>query len=75
MIRPPRHLQDLRAAVLGSQPALAQLPGREPGLEEIAEALGEDPGTVAEALTCLNSCGRSRWKPRRRTAHSRWRRN
>jgi RNA polymerase sigma-B factor len=55
MIRPPRQLQDLRAAVLRSQPVLAQALGREPGLEEIAEALGEDRGAVAEALTCLNS--------------------
>jgi RNA polymerase sigma-B factor len=55
MVRPPRHLQDLRTAAIKLTPELAQRLGREPRLQELAAALAENPDTVAEALNCHGS--------------------
>jgi RNA polymerase sigma-B factor len=55
MVRPPRHLQDLRTAAIKMTPELAQRLGREPRLTELASALAESPETVAEALNCHGS--------------------
>lgn len=55
MVRPPRQLQDLRAVVARTAPALAQRLGREPSLAELAREVGEAPGLVAEALNCQSS--------------------
>ncbi|WP_434620308.1 sigma-70 family RNA polymerase sigma factor [Arthrobacter sp. A5] len=55
MVRPPRHLQDLRTTVSKTQPALAQQLGREPTLCELAIELGYDEQDIAEALNCQSS--------------------
>ncbi|QTG81184.1 sigma-70 family RNA polymerase sigma factor [Arthrobacter crystallopoietes] len=55
VIRPPRHVQDLRTAAAKAGPALAQRLGRDPFLSELAEDLGESLQSVAEALNCQNS--------------------
>jgi RNA polymerase sigma-B factor len=55
MVRPPRHLQDLRTAAIKMTPELAQRLGREPRLQELAAALAESPEAVAEALSCHGS--------------------
>lgn len=55
VIRPPRHLQDLRPVIARTAPALAQRLGREATVQEIADELGHERSVVAEALTC-HSC-------------------
>jgi RNA polymerase sigma-B factor len=55
MVRPPRHLQDLRTAAIKATSELAQQLGREPRLHELADALAERPEMVAEALNCHGS--------------------
>ncbi len=55
MVRPPRHLQDLRTAAIKMTSELAQRLGREPRLHELAGALAETPERVAEALNCHGS--------------------
>ncbi len=55
MIRPPRHLQDLRTTVSKTAPALAQRLGGEPTLAELSVELGVDARDVAEALNCQSS--------------------
>ena len=55
VIRPPRHIQDLRTAAAKAGPALAQRLGRDPVLSELADELGESLESVAEALNCQNS--------------------
>ncbi|MCC3278605.1 sigma-70 family RNA polymerase sigma factor [Arthrobacter sp. zg-Y40] len=55
VVRPPRHLQDLRTAIARLQPELFQSLGHAPSLCELSEALGVDAKTVAEALNCQSS--------------------
>lgn len=55
VIRPPRHLQDLRPVIARTWPALAQRLGREATLRELAVELGHEPAVIAEALNCRNS--------------------
>ncbi|RJU03108.1 sigma-70 family RNA polymerase sigma factor [Arthrobacter frigidicola] len=55
VIRPPRHLQDLRTEAVRAAPVLAQRLGREPTTRELAEELGAEEPVVAEALTCSTS--------------------
>lgn len=55
VVRPPRHLQDLRTAAIKMTPELAQRLGREPRLQELADALAQSPEAVAEALNCHGS--------------------
>lgn len=55
VVRPPRHLQDLRTEITRTSPALAQRFGREPSEGELARDLGAEPETVREALSCHGS--------------------
>ena len=55
VVRPPRQLQDLRTAIARVRPELVQSLGRNPSLRELAEALGTDAATAAEALNCQSS--------------------
>jgi RNA polymerase sigma-B factor len=55
VIRPPRHLQDLRTEAARTTPVLAQRLGREPTTRELARELGADEAVLAEALTCHTS--------------------
>ena len=55
VVRPPRRLQDLRTAIAHVRPELVQSLGRDPSLRELAEALGTDAATAAEALNCQSS--------------------
>jgi RNA polymerase sigma-B factor len=55
VIRPPRHLQDLRTEAVRAAPVLAQRLGREPTARELAAELGAEESAVAEALTCSTS--------------------
>jgi len=51
VVRPPRRLQDLQAAVARTRSRLQQQLGREPTLPELADELGVDPAAIEEALT------------------------
>lgn len=53
-VRPPRHLQDLHAALRVTERELAQRLGRDPLPAELAEAMGEPVGRVLEALRCAH---------------------
>jgi RNA polymerase sigma-B factor len=55
VIRPPRHLQDLRTETARAMPVLAQRLGREPTARELARELDADEAAVSEALTCHTS--------------------
>jgi RNA polymerase sigma-B factor len=55
MVQPPRGIQDLHTEVTREHPALCQLLGREPTLEELAEHLGEETEAVAEAIASHTS--------------------
>ena len=55
VVRPPRHLQDLRTAIARLQPEMLQVLKRNPSLRELSEALGVGPESVSEALNCQNS--------------------
>lgn len=55
MIRPPRRLQELRAQVIAVKPELSQYLRREPRIDEIANALGQERHTVEEAMLCEGS--------------------
>ncbi|MHA7262723.1 sigma-70 family RNA polymerase sigma factor [Arthrobacter sp. TMN-37] len=55
VIRPPRHLQDLRTEAVRAAPVLAQRFGREATARELAAELGVEESSVAEALTCSTS--------------------
>lgn len=55
VIRPPRHLQDLRTEAARAMPVLAQRLGREPTTGELARELDADEAAVREALTCQTS--------------------
>ncbi len=51
-VRPPRGLQELRTELRTASSELAQLLGREPTPEELAEETGHPVEVVAEALRC-----------------------
>lgn len=55
VIRPPRHIQELRARATKSAPRLAQDLGRMPTGGELADALGESVEDVEEALNVGDS--------------------
>lgn len=55
VIRPPRHLQDLRTVLSAARPRLAQQLGREPSIPEMAVHLGHTESDVEEALNCQGS--------------------
>jgi RNA polymerase sigma-B factor len=55
MIRPPRHIQDLRTTIAKATPRLAQSLGRTPKAAELAAEVGAELGDVEEALTCHES--------------------
>lgn len=52
VVRPPRSLQESRAAVTYAQESLRHLLGRDATLEEVAEHLGCEASTVRETLLC-----------------------
>jgi RNA polymerase sigma-B factor len=51
-VRPPRHVQELRARVTEAVPRLAQELGRTPGIAELMVDLGESAAAVSEAIAC-----------------------
>ncbi|MFJ6346638.1 sigma-70 family RNA polymerase sigma factor [Pseudarthrobacter oxydans] len=55
VVRPPRHIQDLRTRMFRVEPELTQSLGRNPSVAELAGALDEDPATVQEALSASSS--------------------
>lgn len=55
MVRPPRHIQDLRSRLFRAEPELAQSLGRNPNISELAAHLGVDPAEVQEAISASNS--------------------
>lgn len=55
VIRPPRHVQDLRTVVTAARPRLAQQLGRDPSISELAQHLGHTVRDVEEALNCQGS--------------------
>ena len=48
-IRPPRRVQEMQGSIAAAEPELIQRLGHVPSDEETAEALGTDPGEIAEA--------------------------
>ncbi|TLM81626.1 sigma-70 family RNA polymerase sigma factor [Pseudarthrobacter sp. NamE5] len=55
VVRPPRHIQDLRTRMFRAEPELTQSLGRNPSVEELAGALDEDPAAVQEAISASSS--------------------
>lgn len=55
MVRPPRHVQDLRSLLFRVEPELAQTLGRNPNIAELASHLGVDEAEVREAISASNS--------------------
>jgi RNA polymerase sigma-B factor len=55
MVRPPRHVQDLRSELLRAEPALAQSLGRPPTSAELARELAVSPEAVNEATAAAAS--------------------
>ncbi len=55
MVRPPRHIQDLRTRLYRVEPDLAQSLGRTPSIAELAQELGADSGDVLEAISASSS--------------------
>jgi RNA polymerase sigma-B factor len=55
MVRPPRHLQDLRSEVLRAEPVLAQALGHPPTAAELAMELDVSPDAVREAMAAAAS--------------------
>ncbi|MGX9898798.1 sigma-70 family RNA polymerase sigma factor [Arthrobacter sp. SA17] len=55
MVRPPRHIQDLRTEILRTEPLLSQRLRRTPTDAEIARELGADVACVREALAASGS--------------------
>jgi len=54
VVRPPRSLQEGRAAVTAAQEELRHLHGRQPTTAEVAEMLGVDDSTVRETQLCAS---------------------
>ncbi|MHC6594981.1 sigma-70 family RNA polymerase sigma factor [Arthrobacter sp. C152] len=55
VVRPPRHIQDLRTRLFRAEPELTQSLGRSPSVEELAGELGTDPAEVQEAISAASS--------------------
>ena len=55
VVRPPRHIQDLRTRLFRAEPELTQLLGRNPSIAELAGELGTDPAEVQEAISASSS--------------------
>ncbi|UZX01660.1 sigma-70 family RNA polymerase sigma factor [Arthrobacter sp. CDRTa11] len=55
VVRPPRHIQDLRSRLFRVEPELAQTLGRNPTVDELAQELGVESGEVQEAISASSS--------------------
>jgi RNA polymerase sigma-B factor len=55
VVRPPRHIQDLRTRMFRVEPELVQTLGRNPTVAELATELGTDPAEVQEAISASSS--------------------
>lgn len=55
VVRPPRHIQDLRTRLFRAEPELTQSLGRNPSVAELAGELGSDPAEVQEAISASSS--------------------
>ena len=55
VVRPPRHIQDLRTRLFRAEPELTQSLGRNPSVAELASELGSDPAEVQEAISASSS--------------------
>lgn len=55
VVRPPRHIQDLRTRLYRAEPELTQTLGRNPSVAELAGELGTDPAQVQEAISASSS--------------------
>ena len=55
VVRPPRHIQDLRTRLFRAEPVLTQALGRNPSVAELAEELETDPAEVQEAIWASSS--------------------
>jgi RNA polymerase sigma-B factor len=55
VVRPPRHIQDLRTRMFRVEPELVQSLGRNPSVAELASELGTDPSDVQEAISASSS--------------------
>ena len=55
VVRPPRRIQDLRAELVRTEPALAQSLGRSPTPSELAGELGVSISSVVEAAAAVSS--------------------
>jgi len=55
VVRPPRHIQDLRTRLFRAEPELTQSLGRSPSVAELAGELGTDPADVQEAISASSS--------------------
>ncbi|HEY8699442.1 MAG TPA: sigma-70 family RNA polymerase sigma factor [Arthrobacter sp.] len=55
VVRPPRHIQDLRSNIFRVEPELAQSLGRVPKVSELAQHLGVDAAEVQEAICASTS--------------------
>lgn len=51
-VRPPRHMQELRARISEAVPRLSQQLGRTPGIAELMTDLGESAEAISEAMAC-----------------------
>lgn len=55
VVRPPRHIQDLRTRLFRAEPELTQSLGRNPSVAELAGELETDPADVQEAISASSS--------------------
>ncbi len=55
VVRPPRHIQDLRTRMFRVEPELVQSLGRNPSVDELAVELGTDAADVQEAISASSS--------------------
>jgi RNA polymerase sigma-B factor len=55
VVRPPRHIQDLRTRMFRVEPELVQALGRNPSVDELASELGADAAEVQEAISASSS--------------------
>jgi len=71
VVRPPRRVQEIQAAVIRAEGELVQQAGRSPRPSEVAEHLGVDMGLVVEAMSadgCFAPASLDRLVPRGDTA-------